>query len=376
MIVEMQYTNGGIKLDLYFAGASHNKASDWINELNLNRLFSQELNRPEVAKMIEKKKSGEYNGKIFIDSGAFTAHTKGINVDVDEYIEYLNSITEYVTCYAQVDCIPGTFGKPKTTQELAEAPGKSWDNYLYMRPKLKQPEKLLPVYHQGEHVKWLKNMLEWTDENGNHVPYIGISPANDKSQKEKDAFIHMCFDEIKKSSNPDVKTHAFGMTNLKTLSRYPFTSADSTSWALTAVNGGIMTKWGVIGMSAQSKNSNSYKGRSVSDRAVIDKYIADNGFNVLDIIEAPDDVVIQRIQAKLEPGTVSNETLQLIMDGKEKPSSDTVRDAVKFEKGRSISGNFEYKAYLQRIHWNICYLAKWIKSYKYKPDTVKRRKLF
>lgn len=376
MTVEMQYTNGGNKVNLYFAGSSHNLASKWINELQLPRLFSQELNRPEIAKMIERKKSGEYHADILIDSGAFTAHTKGISVDVDEYIEYLNSITEYVTCYAQVDCIPGTFGKPKTPQELAEAPGKSWENYLYMRPKLKEPEKLLPVYHQGEHIKWLRNMLEWVDENGNHIPYIGISPANDKSQKEKDAFIHMCFDEIKKSSNPNVKTHAFGMTNLSTLSQYPFTSADSTSWALTAVNGGIMSKFGVIGMSAQSKNSNSYKGKSAHDRSVIDKYISDNGFDVNNLIEAPLETVIARIQNKLEPNTVTDKQLEYYLKKNVKPDNSKVAEVLKFEKGRSIKGEHDYKAYLERIRWNIHYLNKWFRSYEYKPKAGRRKKLF
>lgn len=362
-------------MDLYFAGSSHNLASKWINELQLNRLFSQELNRPEVAKMIELKKQGIYKGKIFIDSGAFSAHTQGITVDVDEYISYLNGITEYLDCFAQVDHIPGKFGKPKTPQELAEAPEKSWENYLYMRPKLKEPEKLLPIYHQGEHVSWLRNMLEWTDDNGRHIPYIGISPANDKSQKEKDAFIEMCFREIKHSSNPNVKTHAFGMTNLATLTAFPFTSGDSTSWALSAVNGGIMTEFGVIGMSAQSKNSNAYKGKSIPQQEAINDYIAKRGFDVLNLIEAPNSTVIARIQAKLEPGTISDEDLDLILRNKKKCSEGKVKEVLKFEKGRSIKGEHEYKAYLERIRWDIHYLAEWQGNYKHVPHAVVRKSL-
>lgn len=359
-------------MDLYFAGSSHNQASAWINELQLNRLFSQELNRTEIARMIEMKKSGEYTGKIFIDSGAFTAHTKGITVDVDEYIDYLNSITDYVDCFAQVDCIPGVFGKPKTDEQLKEAPKLSWDNYLYMRPKLKQPDKLLPVYHQGETIDWLKNMLEWTDESGKHIPYIGISPANDKSQKEKNAFIEMCFDTIRHSSNPNVKTHAFGMTNLETLTKYPFTSGDSTSWALTAVNGGIMTPFGVIGMSAKSKNSNALKGKAPEVQQQIREFIQSRGFDMDDLIEAPDDVVIKRIQSKCD---IDTEECRLILEGKKKASSDHIRDIIKFERGRSISGKYDYKAYLERIHWDIVYLSEWTRNYQHKPHTVRRGNL-
>lgn len=359
-------------MDLYFAGSSHNQASAWINELQQNRLFSQELNRPEIAKMIELRKAGTYQGKILIDSGAFTAHTKGITVDVDEYIQYLNSISEWVDVFVQVDSIPGQFGKPKTDEQLKQAPADSWDNYLYMRPKLNQPEKLIPVYHQGEDTKWLVNMLEWTDDRGNHIPYIGISPANDKSQKEKNAFIDMCFDIIRRSSNPNVKTHAFGMTNLETLTRYPITSADSTSWALTAVNGGIMTPFGVVGMSAQSKNSNALKGKPPAIQQQIREYIKSRGFDMDDLIEAPTEVVIQRIQAKCE---IDTELCRAILEGRAKASTTAIRDIIKFEKGRSISGKYDHKAYLERIHWDIVYLAEWSKNFEYKPHTMRRGNL-
>ena len=91
-----------------------------------------------------------------------------------------------------------------------------------------------------------KNILEWVDENGEHIPYIGISPANDQPVKEKEKFIDKCFKIIAKSSNPNVCTHAFGMTSLYILERYPFTSADSTSWILNGANGSIMTKYGSV----------------------------------------------------------------------------------------------------------------------------------
>lgn len=373
MTAEMQYMNGGgDNLDLYFAGSSHNLSSQWINELNLNRLFSQELNRTEIARMVEMKKNGQYTGKILIDSGAFTAHTQGIEVDVDEYISYLNSITEQVNVFAQVDKIPGQFGKPKTDEDLLEAPKLSWENYLYMRPKLKEPEKLMPIYHQGEKLEWLKNMLEWTDEHGNHIPYIGISPANDKAQSEKDKFIDMCFDTIKRSSNPNVKTHAFGMTNLKTLTEYPFTSSDSTTWVMTPVNGGIMTKMGVVGISAQSKSSTSINNKTPDQIAALSRYIHECGFELEDMREAPIETVIKRIQAKVD---IDTEKCRAVLEGKAKPDSEALKEAIKFEKGRSISGKTEYKAYLERIRWNIHYLARWSKEYQYKPKAFKKPNL-
>lgn len=382
-------------MDLYFAGMSHTLAAKKIIELGCNRLFSQEINRPEIKKMVEMKKAGQYSGKILIDSGAFTAHTKGIEIDVDEYIEYLNSITEYVDCYAQVDHIPGQFGKPKTTQQLLEAPKLSWDNYMYMRPKMKEPDKLTPIYHQGENIYWLKTMLEWTDSNGEHIKYIGISPANDKSQPEKNKFIEMCFDIIKCSSNPNVKTHAYGMTNLNALEKFPFTSADSTSWALTAVNGGIMSDYGVIAVSQQNQNSSALRGKPEKIQKLIIDYLKSYGYDINDLVEAPEETVIDRVVAKtaLTPLEVydvlhSRDKVKIPTRSQpligRKPKVGTTgktyknipkeyADIIKYENGRSIAGRHDHKAYLHRIWWNIDYLKRWEDNYTYTPKLDGRK---
>lgn len=236
-----------MSLILYFAGGGSTEVNSYMDSLKCDRLFSQLNDRKAIANQIESFKKGE-SGRIFIDSGAYTAHTKGTELDVDEYINYLNDIEPYVEVYAQVDEIAGTFGQPKDPKEVAEAPGISWENYLYMRPKLKNPDKLMPVFHQGEDFKWLENMLETTFD-GNHVAYIGISCSKDISYTEWPKWFDEVFYTIKSSSNPNVKTHAFGMTSLKLLPLYPFTSADSTSWVKFAAYGTAVTKYGPIGVS-------------------------------------------------------------------------------------------------------------------------------
>lgn len=381
-------------MNLYFAGSSHTLSSKWILENNLNRLLSQEINRTEIDKITRMRKEGTYHGHILIDSGAFTAHRQGISIDVDEYIEYINGIIDYIDVFAQVDTIPGEFGKPKTQEQLLSAPKLSWDNYLYMRDKVKDPDKLMPIYHQGESIEWLKNMLEATFD-GKHIPYIGISPANDKSQPEKNRFIETCFDIIRSSSNPNVQTHAYGMTNLSALTRFPFTSADSTSWALNAVNGSIMTPWGPTPLSAQNTNSGAFRGRPLTEQENIRKFIASKGFDLDNMIEAPDDVVVSRI---VNSSSLSEDDVRAVLfGGKPKPkqlgsllrkkapainSTKTMKDiskedaaVIKYEKGRSIKGEFEYKAYLERIHWNIMFLKEWAENYEYKPDRMRQSRL-
>ena len=62
------------------------------------------------------------------------------------------------------------------------------------------------------------------------------------------------FFDIVKEVRPDVKVHAFGITVLKVLERYPFTSCDSTSYIQTAINGSIFTEClGPVKLSAKTE---------------------------------------------------------------------------------------------------------------------------
>lgn len=271
------------KFDLYFAGSQSTQAGELLKLLSCNRLGSQLNDRKVLGEYMDARPLG-YAGKILVDSGAFTAHTKGITIDCDEYIAYLNSIHDSVTLYAQLDKIPGEFGKERTLEQLAEAPKLSWENYLYMRERLIEPDKLLPIYHQGEDIKWLKNMLEATFD-GKHIPYIGISPSNDKSVAEKVKWIEHVFKIIKHSSNPDVKTHAFGMTSLKVLERYPFTSADSTSWIMNGVNGSIFTPYGTLVVSEnRRKDPHHIDWLGPDAKKACIEYFEKNGFTYDQVI--------------------------------------------------------------------------------------------
>ena len=307
-------------MDLYMAGSTFKGLNDWVAEHGYNKLFSQENDRREIANWVDYKRSHPgAKSKLLIDSGAFSAHTKGIHVNVDEYIEYLNKIDDGIDLCVQVDEIPGEFGKPKSVEDLREAPRLSWENYLYMRPRLKSPEKLLPVFHQGEDFDWLKNMLEWKDPNGNHIPYIGISPANDVSVKNKEAWLKVAFDTIKKSSNPNVKTHAFGMTSLRLLEKFPFTSADSTSWLMSAVTGSIFSDEGTVALSKQTdKDARNMVHFPKESQEHILKNIEELGFKYEDLV-------------------------------------------------------LDYK---WRQMYNISYLAKWSSNYQYKGTSKVQRELF
>lgn len=297
------------KFNLYFAGFGCKEADPTLMELDGLRLLSFLLDKPRVEIW------REHNREIFLDSGAFSAHTKGAVIDVEQYIEFINERDDNLTCFAQLDTIPGEFGKPKTRQMMEEAAEKSWENYLYMYDKVKSPKKLLPIFHQGEDFRHLIRILEHEPK----VEYMGISPANDLSTQLKETWIAECFKIIKESSNPDIKTHAFGMTSLRLLEQFPFYSADSTSWLMTGKSGGIMSKFGTLVVSENlKKDKHHVVHKSKEFKDTLEEYVQQYGFTLDEL------------------------------------STD----------------------YKKRMLFNIHYLIDWANNYEYKPKKVMQRKLF
>lgn len=230
-------------MDLFLASFDDNKIMKdaWENDWPL--LYSQINNR----RVLLNRFKAPTNGKLLVDSGAHSAHTKGIQLDLEEYIGFVNDNIDKMTLYVQVDKIPGVYRMPKTAKDWADAPRLSWENYLYMREKSKDPNKLIPVFHQGEDFKWLENMCNYTFSDGTHIPYIGLSPRGDVSLSAKYDFSAECFAVIQRSKNPNVKTHAFGATSLEMLERLPYTSADSTTWVLVSAYGQVWMPGAIFG---------------------------------------------------------------------------------------------------------------------------------
>lgn len=242
--------------NIYFAGSYQRQIDEEIMKRGGNRLFSQLNDRNGLKRWLPFKKEGAPN-KLFVDSGAFSAHTKDSEVDVDAYIDFVNENQGMFSVIAQVDTIPGKFRQLKTRQQINDAPESSWQNYLYMRERVKDVHCLTPIFHQGEDFKHLRRMLETTFD-GEHIQYIGISPANDVQTKDKKKWFEHVYQTIRDSSNPNVKTHAYGMTSFEALEQYPIYSADSTSWLLNAAMGAIMTPKGTIFTSEMKEHESGH----------------------------------------------------------------------------------------------------------------------
>ena len=277
-------------MDLYLVGPEKENIMEVVTgEVKANMLF----NYLEGKKATDKYKEKIKPKKLFIDSGAFSAWTRGKELNVDEYINWINERADFIDLYGQIDVIPGDRVKGHTQEQVEEAARATWENYLYMRPKMKNPDGLLYTFHVGEPYDYLKQALEWKDENGKHIDYMAFGGMVGKPTPVKKAFLTTCFNIISQSSNPNIKTHAFGMTSFPLLEQYPITSADSTSWIMTGANGSIMTEVGIIAVSDQmAKLPEHYSHLPKHHQDTFNELISEFGFTLDELRESRDNRIM------------------------------------------------------------------------------------
>lgn len=265
-------------MNLFLAGYEDSVKEDLKGA---NALFSYYF-QTKQNNSVDRFKEFILPAKLFIDSGAFTAWTQGVHIDVDDYISWINERSDDLYLFGQLDIIPSTLvGKNIDNKSFEESAKKTWDNFLYMYPKMKHPKKLLYTFHAGEPYYYLEQALEWRDSNGEPLEYIALGGLVGSTRKIRDKFLNDCYTIIKKSSNPYVKTHAFGMTDFKLMNKYPITSVDSTSWIMVGAMGQIMSDYGNIVVSDKQSNlSNHYLHLPESALLKLTEYIESKGFTL------------------------------------------------------------------------------------------------
>jgi len=155
---------------------------------------------------------------IFLDSGAYSAFTKKVEIKIDEYIEFIKKNSEYVRWYSNLDVIGD--------------PDESIKNQKYMESKGLKP---LPCYHYGEPPEYLLNYLS---KGYDYICIGGMVPVPTVSLI---TWLDLLWNTylVDKNGMPKVKVHGFGMTSLEIIFRYPWYSVDSTSWVLTSRFGSV-----------------------------------------------------------------------------------------------------------------------------------------
>jgi hypothetical protein len=164
----------------------------------LASFWSIKQTKKAVQSMIESKK------KYLIDSGGYSAFTKNAIIDIDDYINFVKDNKDMIENYFNLDDITDS--------------KKTLENQAYIESKGLDP---IPVFHYGEDFKILKAYLK----KYKYIALGGLVPHSGTNN----LYIHLdnCFAIIKDYF--PVKIHCFGITSYRTLKRYPFYSADSTS---------------------------------------------------------------------------------------------------------------------------------------------------
>lgn len=155
--------------------------------------------------------------ELFLDSGAFSAWRRGIELPLGDYIAFIKKYGHLFGAYVAMDVIPGS-----NEGRDGDSASKSYDNLRRMQDAGLRP---IPVFHQYESYKWLEKMVE------DGETYVGISPYLRAHQNKIVRFLEDSFSIVcDAKGRPLVKTHGFGMTSPVFMKRFPWYTVDSTSW--------------------------------------------------------------------------------------------------------------------------------------------------
>jgi len=166
-----------------------------------NCLFSFHYFAKELEFLKAKKKEHKLN--LFVDSGAFSAHTLGAEINIDKYIQFIFDLKPQL--YVGLDSIV-SYKITLENQRIMEEAG--------LKPT--------PTFHMGEPLFVLEEFIE-------RYPYIALGGMVGSGSRIV-PFLNGVWAVILKK-NPKLKVHGFGLTDQDIVKHYPFYSVDSSSYS-------------------------------------------------------------------------------------------------------------------------------------------------
>lgn len=206
--------------------------------------------------------------KIFLDSGAFSAYTLGVDIDLPTYCDYIKRNDDIIRRddgIVMASVLDG-IGDPQETYE----------NQLAMERHGVRP---LPCFHAGEDERY----LEWYVKN---YEYITLGGMVGGSTKQLMIWLDRIWDRYLTdgSGNPRIKVHGFGITSIPLMERYPWWSCDSSSWIQSAAFGSVITPdYGPMNVSDKSPSRHDANQHVCNLNPIyqdkVMKDFIDNGYN-------------------------------------------------------------------------------------------------
>src|SRR5438876_489642 len=102
------------------------------------RLYSYSRKRELVDRLGMYEAEGD-RFELMLDSGAFSAHSRNLKIDIDEYAAFILKHSAALKVVVNLDVIPGTPGTKKLNtdpQKAERAAAEGWENWQYLTKKL------------------------------------------------------------------------------------------------------------------------------------------------------------------------------------------------------------------------------------------------
>ena len=193
--------------------------------------------------------------RLFIDSGAFSADSLGAPIDIAEYAKWVN---EHQHLVAYIDAGTGKLVGEQSAPDpgandialvagldvidTAGATSGKADGALGTYQNVWRFEnnfgiKCLPTVHYGEDPRWLDYYVQ-------NYPYIclgGLVTGKMSDLQRNFDWLDQCWEQLTdKDGRARVKVHGFAVAGKRMLERYPWTSADASSWVKAGMYGRII----------------------------------------------------------------------------------------------------------------------------------------
>ncbi len=183
---------------------------------------------------------------LILDSGAFTAWTKGKQVDLDQYIAFCHRVLRRYAAASPIcvnlDVIPGEFGRSSTEDERKRGMERSILNADRMR---RHGVPIMEVFHQDE--PW--DFLDFLMERRRPGEVLGLSPRNDvagirRLEWMREVYAYMAQKLGGIQNVPPC--HGLAATQVDMLRDCPLYSVDSSSWHSATLYGTHMRSNGRV----------------------------------------------------------------------------------------------------------------------------------
>lgn len=187
--------------------------------------------------------------KVFLDSGAFSAFTQGVKIDIGAYCDYIQRNADIVGVASVLDAIGDAEG--------------TYRNQLEMERRGVRP---LPCFHYGEP----EALLDHYVANYDYITLGGMVPISTPQLRlwlDRLWEQHLTYPD----GTPKIRVHGFGLTSLPLMKRYPWFSVDSSTWVQWAANGMILVPGvGQVNISARS-SSRKIEGQHLDTLSSIER---------------------------------------------------------------------------------------------------------